>query len=311
MKSIISFTVVYFLVLMASSVFAQPVKDKKVIITGVRFAYPLVEKWIAEYKKSNPSTAIVIESRNVTDPANYDLLIEAYEPEKEAKEDREYLYIGSYALLPIANASSSFAKEFSPKGLTQDLIKQVYFHDIYADKQKQQVINFPFTVYTRLQKAGAPVTFAKHFGYEQQNIKGKAIAGADEHLIKALLKDSTAISYSHTGLVYDLDTRLVKDGISILPVDADNNGHVSQNERFYDNLDHVLQTLETEKVENIPVQYLHLSLRKQGYTPEALNFLRWVADHGQEELQHFGFLKPEQKRLESEKQKLDQLALKY
>jgi phosphate transport system substrate-binding protein len=311
MKSIISFIVVYFLVLMASSVFAQPVKEKKVIITGVRFAYPLVEKWITEYKKTNPSTDIVIESRNVTDPANYDLLIEAYEPEKEVKEDREYLYIGRYALLPIANASSSFAREFSQKGLTQDLIKQVYFHDIYADKQKQQIIDFPFTVYTRLQKAGAPITFAKYFGYEQQNIKGKAIAGADEHLIKALLKDSTAISYSHTGLVYDLDSRLVKDGISILPVDANNNGRVSQNEKFYENLDHVLQTLETEKVENIPVQYLHLSLRKQGYTPEALNFLRWVADHGQEELQHFGFLKPEQKRLESEKQKLDQLALKY
>src|SRR4051812_7507204 len=111
MKSIISFIVVYFLVLMASSVFAQPVKEKKVIITGVRFAYPLVEKWITEYKKTNPSTDIVIESRNVTDPANYDLLIEAYEPEKEVKEDREYLYIGRYALLPIGNASSSFARE--------------------------------------------------------------------------------------------------------------------------------------------------------------------------------------------------------
>lgn len=310
MKSIVSFILFYFFLSIGSLVYAQEFKDKKVVITGVRFSYPLVQKWISEYKEANPSVEVVIEPRSITDPAKYDLLIESFEPEKEIKEEREYLYLARYALLPIANSESSFGKIFSEKGLTQDLIKQVYFHDIYADKDKQQDIKEPFTVYTRLQKAGAPITFAKHFGYEQQNIAGKTIAGADEHLITALLKDPNGISYGHPGLFYNLTTRQPQPGIIILPVDIDNNGRVSQSERFYDNLDRVLEILESEKTENIPVEYLHISLRKHGYKTEALKFLLWVITNAQDDLHHYGFLKPEQKRFETEKQKFEQLAAK-
>lgn len=310
MKSFISFILIYFLLLTATSLFAQQAPDKKVVITGVRFAYPLVQQWIAEYKEANPSVEVVIDSRTATDPAHYDLLIEAYEPEKEVKEEREYLYLARYALLPVANAESEFAKIFTEKGLTKDLIKQIYFHDIYADKEKQQEIKAPYTVYTRLQKAGAPVTFAKYFGFEQQQITGKAIAGADEHLIKALLKDPAGISYSYPGLIYDLTSRKVLPGLAVLPVDADNNGRVSQDERFYATLDDAIRAIEDQKTENIPVEYIHISLRKHNYKPEALKFLLWVIYNAQDDLHHYGFLKPEQKRFENEKQKFEQLASK-
>src|SRR5882757_5125847 len=106
MKSFISTIVLYFLVLFASSLFAQD-EAKKIVITGVRFSYPLVEKWIEAYKVANPGVQVVIETRTTTDPAKYDLLVEAFEPEKEVKDTRDYLYLGRYALLPVANANSS------------------------------------------------------------------------------------------------------------------------------------------------------------------------------------------------------------
>src|ERR1044071_638519 len=76
--------------------FAQETSDNKVVITGVRFAYPLVEKWIKDYTALNPKSQIVIETRTITDPQKYDLLIEAYEQEKEVKETREYVSIARY-----------------------------------------------------------------------------------------------------------------------------------------------------------------------------------------------------------------------
>ena len=181
MKSFISIPAIFILLLTVANVVAQPA-EKKVVVTGVRFSYPLLEKWIEAYKVANPSSNVVIETRTTTDPAKYDLLIEAYEPDAQTKNAREYLYLGRYALLPVANANSAFASEFGEKGLTSELIKQIYFNDIYADKKKQKEIKSPFTIYTRLQKAGAPITFAKYYGYEQANIKGKAISGADPHM---------------------------------------------------------------------------------------------------------------------------------
>ena len=49
--------------------------QKYVVITGVRFAYPLVQKWIDDYNKENPDVQIIIESRGTADPAKYDLIV--------------------------------------------------------------------------------------------------------------------------------------------------------------------------------------------------------------------------------------------
>ncbi|MCD9015264.1 hypothetical protein K7P01_07025 [Fulvivirgaceae bacterium QH1ED-6-2] len=294
--------------LVAASVSAQEAPKNKVIITGVRFTYPLVEHWIKGYTADHPGANVVIETRTTTDPSKYDLLIEAYEPEKAVKESRDYLYIGRYALLPVANATSAFTQAYKDKGLTKPLIKQLYFNDILADKDKQQDIKAPYTVYTRLQKAGAPVTFARYFGFEQSNITGKAIAGADEHLLKALLKDSTGLSYSVPGLLYDRQTRQPVTGLAVLPVDLDDNGKVQDSEKIFGNLDAVLTRLEEGDTRNVPVEYLHLSLSKVNTNAEALKFLLWVIEHGQEDLHEYGYLKPEPKRFDTEKEKFEQRA---
>lgn len=287
----------------APTVFAQESTDNKVIITGVRFAYPIVDKWIKEYTAANPKAQIVIETRTITDPQKYDLLIEAYDQDKEVKETREYISVGRYALIPVANAKSAFAKEYSDKGLNEKSYKQIFFHDIYAEKDKS--LTTQYTIYTRLQKAGAPLTFARYFGYEQQNIKGKAIAGADEHLIKALLKDETGITYTTPGLAYDLASRKPVEGLSIIPVDLDGNGRVSKEEKSLENLDQVLGALEAEKIKNVPIADLHFSIDKHNSNPEAKKFLLWVAANADKDLHQFGYLKADAKRLADGKEKLE------
>jgi phosphate transport system substrate-binding protein len=286
--------------------FSQTSNQNEVVITGVRFAYPLLEKWIGEYKVANPEAKIRIETRTVTDPQKYDLLIEAYEQDKEVKETREYISIARYALLPIANAKSAFAKEYAEKGLVEKNYKQIFFHDIYAEKDKS--LTTPYTIYTRLQKAGAPLTFAKYFGYEQKDIKGKAIAGADEHLIKALLKDDTGITYTIPGLAFDLQSRKPTEGITVIPVDLDGNGRVSREEKSVEDLDRLLAGLENEKVKNVPVEYIHISIDKHNSNQEAKKFLLWVAANSGKDLQHFGYLKPDAKRLQGETEKLERFA---
>lgn len=286
--------------------YSQTVNPNEVVITGVRFAYPLLEKWIGDYKAANPQAQIRIETRTITDPQKYDLLIEAYEQEKEVKDTREYISVARYALFPIANAKSEFAKEYAEKGLNEKSYKQIFFHDIYAEKDKS--LTTPYTIYTRLQKAGAPITFAKYFGYEQKDIKGKAIAGADEHLIKALLKDETGITYTIPGLAYDLQTRKPTEGIAVIPVDLDGNGRISKEEKSLDNLDQLITSIETDKVKNVPVEYIHISIAKQSTNAEAKKFLLWVADNADKDLHQFGYLKPDAKRLQDEKAKLERLA---
>jgi ABC-type phosphate transport system substrate-binding protein len=284
---------------------AVPKKKQQVIyVTGVRFAYPLVQKWIDEYSNEKPDVQLVIEARGSADPAKYDILVEGYEHEEDVKKSREYVYVARYAILPVVNSNSAFAKTFVGKGLNKDLINQLFFHDIYADKEKHVEIKQPYTIYTRLQKAGAPTVFAGYFGYQQKDVQGKAIAGADEHLLKAILRDSTGVSYLPLTLVYDHTSRKPVDGLAVLPVDLNGNGKVSDDEKIYDDLTNVIQQLEnreSKEINNIPVEYLHLSVSKVNATPEAIDFLRWVITNGEKDLHDFGYLNPRPDRVDREK----------
>jgi phosphate transport system substrate-binding protein len=283
---------------------AKPVKQKVVVVTGARFSYPLVQKWIDDYNRVKPDVQIIIESRGTTDPDQYDILAEVYQQDDAIKENRDYLNVARYAILPVANSKSSFGKTYSEKGLTKELINQVYFHDLYTDKEDLKKIKAPYTVYTRLQKAGVPIVFTKYFGFEQKDIKGKAIAGADEHLLKALLRDSTGISYLPLALIYDHASKKPLQGITVLPVDLNGNGRVNDDEKFYADQTQVIERLEQEDLKdlhNIPIEYLHLSIDKHNTNPEVIDFLNWVIDNGQTDLGEFGYLKPEANRFEQEK----------
>ena len=284
---------------------------KVVLITGTRFCYLLIQKWIDDYNIVNPQVQVIIESRGTQDPAQYDILVEVYEQDEEIKKEREYLYVARYGILPVANSKSEFAKIYAEKGINQDLINQLFFHDIYADKKKEQDIKAPYTIYTRLQKAGAPIVFTKYFGYEQKDIRGKAIAGSDEHLLKAILRDSTAVSYLPLTLIYDHASRKPVPGLTVLPVDWNGNGRVSTDEKFYDDLTRVIQRLEetdSKDINNLPIGYVHFSVNKINARTEAVEFLRWVMANGQNDLHDFGYLKPASIGIDN--QKFEQFASK-
>ena len=273
-----------------------------VVITGNRFSYPLVQKWIDEYNKTNPNAQIVIESRGTSDPARYDILVEAYE--QAVKQTRQYVYAARYAILPVANSKSAFAKTYADKGLDTDLIKQIFFHDIFADQEKQKPIKLPFTVYTRLQKAGAPIVFSKYFKHQQKDIKGTVIAGADEHLLKALLRDSVGVSYLPLQLIYNVSTKTTVDGITVLPVDLNGNGKVGDDEKIFASLEKVishLESAESDDRKNIPIGSLHLSVDNKTTNSDAIEFLKWVKENGQQYIHEFGYLSNEAKNQENDK----------
>jgi ABC-type phosphate transport system substrate-binding protein len=281
-----------------------PASPKVVVITGNRFSYKIVQEWIDEYSKLKPDVQIIIEARGSNDPATFQILAEVYEPEEALKNGREYINVGRYAVLPVATTNSEFANYFVEKGLEEDLLKQIFFNDIYADKESQAKIEAPYTVYTRLQKAGVPFVFAKYFGYQQKDIKGTSIAGADEHLVKALLRDPNGVTYLPLTLIYDQQTRKPIDKLTVLPVDLNGNGKINSEEKIYGDLDKAIEQLEArsqDDIKNVPIEYLHLSVDKKTATPEAIDFLKWVNENGQRYLHKFGYLRPEAKYFEKEK----------
>lgn len=158
--------------------------------------------------------------------------------------------------------------------------------------KKTKRTDFTPTVFTREEKACAPTAFAIHYGYKQENIKGNRISGDDKFLIYALKKDSSAISYNNPGYVYDLITRKVLDGVTVLPYDLNENAKVDEEENFYNTLDELITGAELITSKKIPVEYVNVSYPKV-ISEENNNlrlFLEYILTEGQKFNHQFGFL---------------------
>jgi phosphate transport system substrate-binding protein len=148
-------------------------------------------------------------------------------------------------------------------------------------------ISVPIRVYTR--GACASATFSRHFGKQINDLANLDTKIADDDvLLQNVLNDSLGVAYNNLGFVYDLQTRKQKQGIHIVPVDLNANGRIDPDENFYDNLDGLINKLETSYVELPPVGKMVFIYKED--KPEVKAFVAWILSKGQQYNHSLGFL---------------------
>ncbi len=296
----------------------QAQNNNKIIITGSRFTYPLVEKWIAEYQKSNPSATFRINPRGGTNADSANLIINAHElAAAEIRPGYKVVNISRYAILPVANSNNSLLSEWLKSGIKKKDITRLFFEkwdpsedeENKKDKKKYKHAH-KLTLYTRQQQACAPTTFARNYGHEQKDLLGKGIGGDDKHLLDAVLRDSNGVTYNNLGFIYDLKSRKQREGLSVIPIDLNSNGTLDETEKIYDNLDLLVDRLETEKQEEIAVGNINISFPEKvdASNKHYVDFVNWVLTNGQQYLHEYGFLNLPQNDLTKQKDLFNQFA---
>lgn len=291
--------------------YAQKAENGKIILTGSRFTYPLLEKWIAEFKKQYPEVPFRIIARGGPNVDSANLIVNAHElAADEIRPGYKVVNISKYTLLPVANSKNPALSNWTANGIKEKQFKKLYFEkvDPLAPKKEERKDHNTYkpTLYTRLEKACAPTTFAKNFGFEQQDLLGKQIGGDDKHLITAIEKDTNGITYNNLGMIYDLSTRKIKSNLAVIPFDLNGNGKLDAEEKFYASLDDVIDRLEKKSYSEIATAYVNISY------PSTINesnknlvlFLNWILENGQQFNREFVFLDFEKNKLIEQKELL-------
>jgi phosphate transport system substrate-binding protein len=299
-----------FIVVSTLNMRAQKAENGKVIITGSRFTYPLLEKWVSEFQKQYPEVPFRIIARGGPNVDSANLVINAHElsPE-EIRPGYKVVNISKYSILPVANSKSPALKTWASSGIKEKQFKKLFFEkvDPLAPKKEEKKSDaYKPVLYTRLEKACAPTTFARNFGFEQQDLLGKQIGGDDKHLIAAIEKDTNGVTYNNLGLIYDLTTRKIKPNLAVIPFDLNGNGKLDADENFYASLDEVIDHIEKKTDSEITTAYVNISY------PATINesnknlvlFLNWVLENGQQFNHQFGFLNFEKNKLTEQKELL-------
>lgn len=262
---------------------------KEIVISGARFTADLLNHWIKEYGSIHPEVTFTIENKGAAEYSDADIIIHGHRP---AENDRNYFVFAKYAVLPIAHAGSPFADYYGNRGLKKSEVKQTFFYNP-LDRIGEKPLQVPFNAYARIQKASAPMVFAETFGYEQKDLHGRLISGTDQHLIQAILRDTLGVTFAPLSLLYDYATGLPNEGIVIIPIDADDNGKINDEEKSYQTLATTLEFLASKKHKNLPISDIIFSTKKIDQNTEANKFITWVLSSGLNSLNAFGYLTPD------------------
>lgn len=267
-----------------------------VYLTGTKFTYPLIEKWIVEYKKVNITAQIKLVKKGEKNADSANVSIISYKLDNtKLKENDSYVQVAEYALLPIANEANSLVKKVAKTGIEEKQLKEIFIKEnddftLSSKELAKKKDKNPYTVYTRVTSSCASISFADHFVAKWDNINGKGISGDDKHLLQAVLKDTNSVSYNNLGYIYDLQTRLPLKGIAILPIDINQNGKLDKEEQIYGNLDQVINYLENNgHGKAIPTAYVNFVFDRSKANETLQSFLNWVLTDGQKYNHELGF----------------------
>jgi phosphate transport system substrate-binding protein len=295
MKKILFF---FALLVISLSSFAQQTSNS-ITVSGSRFTYDLLRQWIQDFNEEYPDAVIQIVPRETPYAEQANLVINAHNLDiLEIREGYEYIKLGRYVILPVANEKNTLVRLYKNRPIKQQELKDLYFDPLQEEVESSEVKRVKkqsIQLYTRQRFACSNTTFATYYGFKVKDIKGRPIVGEDKHLLYAISKDTSGVTYSIPGIFYDLQTRKIKKGVSILKTESLANA-IAKEKLDLSNLDSFINYLEANVASaDFPVTYFHISLKKN--VPEnsiERKFLQHVLTKGQTRLHEFGFLNPEE-----------------
>ena len=300
MKTIRFYQILIITVLFTTKINAQ----EPITISGTKFTYPLIEKWIAEYNKENPQVQISLVGKKA-DAKKADISIIAHQPLKnDIAENQQIVYVNKFALLPVAGKSNEYLKGIKKRGLNKKELEKLFFEESLLE-EKQEKSKYPVNIYARESHACSAVAFANYFGYDATEIRGKKIAGDDVYLLSSIKKDTLGITYNILGNLYDKQTRKLKDDFTVLPLDITKEATIAINS----NVDDAIKVLENERFETIPVERVGFIYDSNNHNKELIKFLKWTLTEGQKYNHEFGFLNLNKDLLLSQNERLAELYL--
>lgn len=249
-------------------------------VKEVTFAKSLMECLASEYNKENAGVEIEIVSTADAD-ANVQIA------------DNGLASVGKFIILPIANSENEILNNKKlRKGVNETIEKKIFVQPTYEevlDAEEEGEQQLSGTVYSLSgSKAQTTRLFAEKLHTTPNHLKGKKILGREENVISVVKQQADAISFNVANLIYDLNNRQPQQGISVLSVDLDGNGKVSDQERTaLANIDTLTDYLNKVVTPGIAVGDVVIASDNQ----QVRDFVTWTQAKGQEIVAKQGFLK--------------------
>ncbi|MBD1421325.1 PstS family phosphate ABC transporter substrate-binding protein [Sphingobacterium chuzhouense] len=259
-------------------------------ISGAFALYPIVVLWSEDFKKEHPHVRFNISAggagKGISDVLSnmVDIGLVSRDLHKQELTKGAYpIHVAKDAVVGSFNSNHPNYTLIKERGLTQEELEGIFVqkkYKLWSDIDKR-FVNKPIEVYVRSDAAGAAETWAKFLGVHQEGLKGVGIFG-DPGLVQAIKDKPLSIGFSNINFVYDLKTKQTVENIGILPLDLNGNGHIEEEENFYDHIDSLTNAVATNRYPSPPSRDLTFVIHSDKKTKLLTAFIQFVLEKEQQ-----------------------------
>ena len=268
-------------------------------VSGAWALYPMMVAWGEEFRKIHPKVRIDLSAGGAGKGAadalaglvDLGMVSRDINPE-EVKQGAFYIPVVKDAVFPTINERNPVLS----KGLAQKGVRKQTFIDLWitgkdltwgavAGTNSKETIR----VYTRSDSCGAAETWAQYLGKKrQEDLQGVGVYG-DPGLAEAVRKDVLGMGYNNLNYAYDFKTGLPPKGLSIIPIDVNENGKVDPEEDLRTKAQ-AIQAVATGRYPSPPARDLYL-VTKDGFKGITKSFILWILTDGQKHVDENGYIR--------------------
>ncbi|MCD6112953.1 MAG: PstS family phosphate ABC transporter substrate-binding protein [Bacteroidales bacterium] len=286
----------------------------RISISGAFALYPITVRWAEEFKKIHPKVVIDISAggagKGMTDALTQMVDIGMFSRNiRKAEKDKGawWVAVAKDAVLPTINVKNPLISQLKTKGISKKIFIDIfinnkikYWEECFGDKEGKNKMN----IYTRSDACGAAEMWAQYLGGHQEGLSGIGVFG-DPGIADALRKDKNGIGYNNIIYIYDNYSREKYNGIDVIPIDLNENGIIDEEEKFYTNLDKIMEAIKAGKYPSPPARDLYLVSKGKPERSIVIVFLKWILTEGQKYLNEAGYTQLPEDKIQEEIKKLN------
>lgn len=283
-----------------------------ITISGAFALYPITVKWAEEFRKIHPNVKIDISAggagKGISDAigglVDIGMVSRDLNPQ-EIKKGGYPVAVTKDAVVATMSSTNPNIQEILTKGISKPAFNNIFVLAKYRTwKEAGFKVPAPLHVYIRSDASGAGESWAKYFDKKQEDLQGVGVFG-DPGVLQAVKKDPAGIGYNNIGFAYDVKTRKPLAGISIVPIDINNNGKIDPDENVYGTLEQIVAAIASGKYPSPPARDLYFVTKGKTTNRLVIEFVKWVLTGGQKYVATSGYVPFSKEKLEGELKKVN------
>ena len=291
-----SFVFIIGLLILSSGIINSraPLSDT-LLIMSTSDLYTLSSTWADEYSSLTTGLRVKVvmasDSKEVEDFINKGMIgfVSARNYPVVRNESGWNIAVGRDVIVPVMNNQNPALGKLNQHGISADVLLRIMnstsgemWNSILPDYE-----NVPVNYYWV--KDESVVADLKGFlGTDKINMAGKEVNGS-EALISAIRKDPYGIGFCKLTAVADLKNQTLADGLSLLPIDRNNNGTLDYSENIYSDINRFSRGIWIGKYPKSLYSNIFAAGVNQPEGETTIAFLKWVLTDGQKFLWDNGY----------------------